>query len=705
MRSQRSLRTLAVELGTFAALAWYVGAHWASGLVASAPGGRVFACVLIAVAVGLILSLADTAPKAPAWALRVGGIVAGLGAGFVAIGLDARYLAPAHWDELGNGLDRGFTALGTAQWPYGGAEPWATLVLLLAIPLVLTTAAAFAFWPNRSLRPFAVVLLVAMFGFAVTEHQFDGELGRGAGLLFFTAAWLWLPRMPERGARTAAAAAGAVLVACIAALPAAARYDDHDPLIDYKSWNPFAAHATTRFDWSHDYGPIDWPRDGTTLMYVRAAERNYWKLETLGAFVEDHWVRSGFGRGVIPLLPTPYNVVWETDLRVTISDLDTDVVPIAGTAIEVNGVDGDILPNEDGTIEAVAERPEEGDTYFVEAYVPEPTPRQMRAAPPGVPYSLLGDTQVDHLAPAYDRVARLAKRLARGEPTTYDVVRAVQDHLRTEYVYDERPPQHRYPLPAFLFRDRAGYCQHFSGAMALMLRMLGIPARVAAGFTPGSYNADTKEYRVRDLDAHSWVEVWFQGIGWVPFDPTPSVAPADAQAGVNSPSASGGQATAGEVPDVPNAPDSASPAGGGAEGGAHPGGAVLETWMAFAAIALIAMTVLVGSGVRRMLPHRTGLQAEEAEIAALRRVLARTGESAASRLTLQQLEARLGHTADPAAVRYLRMLRERRYGAHGGRMPDGPARRHLRRALVRGLGVRVKLGALVAMPPPLFRRG
>jgi transglutaminase-like putative cysteine protease len=160
--------------------------------------------------------------------------------------------------------------------------------------------------------------------------------------------------------------------------------------------------------------------------------------------------------------------------------------------------------------------------------------------------------------------------------------------------------------------------------MALMLRTLGIPARVAAGFTPGSYNADTKEYRVRDLDAHSWVDVWFEGIGWVPFDPTPSVAPAEAQSDVNAASASGGPAAAGEVPDVPAAPDPASPADGGrTEGGAHPGGAVLETWMAFAAIALLAVAGLAALGALRLLPHRSGMEAEEAEIAALRRVLSR----------------------------------------------------------------------------------
>jgi hypothetical protein len=66
---------------------------------------------------------------------------------------------------------------------------------------------------------------------------------------------------------------------------------------------------------------------------------------------------------------------------------------------------------------------------------------------------------------------------------------------------------------------KTGYCQHFAGAMALMLRLLGIPARVAAGFLPGVYHGDF--WQVTDHDAHTWVEVWFRGFGWLPFDPTP----------------------------------------------------------------------------------------------------------------------------------------------------------------------------------------
>ena len=110
-------------------------------------------------------------------------------------------------------------------------------------------------------------------------------------------------------------------------------------------------------------------------------------------------------------------------------------------------------------------------------------------------------------APMYEQ----ALELTRDQPTAYDAVKSVELWLQDNFTYSERVPTHPIPLMGFLEEDKRGYCQQFSGTMALMLRMSGIPARVAAGFSPGSYNKDTREYRVRDLDAHSWVEVWFTG--------------------------------------------------------------------------------------------------------------------------------------------------------------------------------------------------
>ena len=87
----------------------------------------------------------------------------------------------------------------------------------------------------------------------------------------------------------------------------------------------------------------------------------------------------------------------------------------------------------------------------------------------------------------------------------------------------------RATLDGFLFDAKQGYCQQYSGAMALLLRMAGIPARVVTGFSTGATDTKTGEYVVRDFDAHSWVEVYYPDWGWITFDPTPADSPARSQ--------------------------------------------------------------------------------------------------------------------------------------------------------------------------------
>ena len=77
------------------------------------------------------------------------------------------------------------------------------------------------------------------------------------------------------------------------------------------------------------------------------------------------------------------------------------------------------------------------------------------------------------------------------------------------------------PIGSFLFVSKKGYCEYFASAMAIMLRTLGVPARLVNGFQTGSYNRFGKDFVVRARDAHSWVEVYFPRYGWIPFDPTP----------------------------------------------------------------------------------------------------------------------------------------------------------------------------------------
>ena len=115
--------------------------------------------------------------------------------------------------------------------------------------------------------------------------------------------------------------------------------------------------------------------------------------------------------------------------------------------------------------------------------------------------------------------------MAGGARSPYAAAVALERWFRLGggFIYDQHPPRSRGvpPLVDFVANTQRGYCQHFSGAMALMLRYLGIPARVAAGFTSGRYDKKAGQWVVSDRNAHTWVEVWFRGWGWLPFDPTP----------------------------------------------------------------------------------------------------------------------------------------------------------------------------------------
>jgi hypothetical protein len=128
----------------------------------------------------------------------------------------------------------------------------------------------------------------------------------------------------------------------------------------------------------------------------------------------------------------------------------------------------------------------------------------------------------------YGPVAALARQLAAGASTQLDVVARVERYLRDggRFRYTTNLPEPGLsPLADFLLRDHAGDCQHFAGAAALLLRLAGVPTRVVAGFATGEPQPDGR-FEVRDVDAHAWIEVYFQGYGWVPFNPTPAAAQA-----------------------------------------------------------------------------------------------------------------------------------------------------------------------------------
>lgn len=121
------------------------------------------------------------------------------------------------------------------------------------------------------------------------------------------------------------------------------------------------------------------------------------------------------------------------------------------------------------------------------------------------------------------RIPELARQITRSENNPYDRAVALEYYLRRNFAYTlnltGRASQD--PLAHFLFESRAGHCEYFASAMAVMLRTLGIPSREVNGFLPGEFNDVGGDYIVRASDAHSWVEAYFPGSGWITFDPTP----------------------------------------------------------------------------------------------------------------------------------------------------------------------------------------
>lgn len=742
-------RSLTIRVAVFAALGTFCASHWAT-LVTDPPRLRALAVVLVAAAGGAALALTARAARRRTWAGRVVrpavAVVTGA-ATLVAAGLPVRLLVPSGWTELADGLALGFAGLRTVQFPYAGGDDWVGLTILLAVPVILTIAAALTFWPARraggALRGTGLVLLLALYAVAAAEHEMSGALARGSLLFVLIAAWLFLPRVSRADAVLAGVA---VLGAALVSVPPAARLDRAEPWVNYSSWNWFGEVDGVTYDWNHSYGPIQWPRDGDVLLRVQSKRSHYWRAATLGHFDGIRWVATpGVTGGTAGVeLPVPPEPRWAEKVRVSVGALTSSQLISPGAVSSAVGT-GPLLRSGDGTARLTAGPLEEGDAYTVNAYAPDPSAQEMRAAPAVIPAVIRRYTAIDLprrdessgladgssgiqpegwtialaqpggagggtpgaerevLASPYARVYELARRLTASAPTTYDAVKRIEAHLQQNYDYGERPPERAYPLAAFLFEDRRGYCQQFSGAMALMLRMNGIPARVAAGFTPGSYNRETGEYRVRDLDAHSWVEVYFEGLGWVPFDPTPSAAPAESQLGGPDIDSAANRDSGDPNPDSGTPiPDRAGDAGAGAAGGNGEGG---RAWLV--AVALVGLGTLAGGGLvlRSRMRTRWRLSADpDAPLYELRRALERLGYDIAPGTTLAELERRLAEEAGPGAARYVRRLNDGRYARVPARTPGRSARRALRRALTARLGWMGRVRGYRALPPRIGAR-
>ena len=159
--------------------------------------------------------------------------------------------------------------------------------------------------------------------------------------------------------------------------------------------------------------------------------------------------------------------------------------------------------------------------YLVDSRLQRPDPVELRSAAGEIPPAIAAMyLQLPERLEA--GVGDLARQVTVGATAPFDQVVAIERHLVDQYGYStEGGHDPTRPLESFLFDRKEGHCEYFASAMALMLRTLGVPARPANGFFGGVYNSFGRFYTVRQADAHSWVEVYFAGYGWVTFDPTP----------------------------------------------------------------------------------------------------------------------------------------------------------------------------------------
>ena len=170
----------------------------------------------------------------------------------------------------------------------------------------------------------------------------------------------------------------------------------------------------------------------------------------------------------------------------------------------------------------VSRKPQsEGDSYVVVSSIPDVTETQLKTASTEYP---------DHITTRYlqipdtvpQRVFDLAEEVTVGLDNPYDIAKALERHLRG-YKYNDQIPG---PKPGqdgidyFLFEEQQGYCNYYASSMAIMLRHLGIPARLSVGYATGEQQPQTGLYRLRNNDAHVWVEVYFPKYGWIEFEPT-----------------------------------------------------------------------------------------------------------------------------------------------------------------------------------------
>ncbi len=279
----------------------------------------------------------------------------------------------------------------------------------------------------------------------------------------------------------------------------------------------------------------------TPFMIVQSPRPLYWRAAVYDEYTGRGWVNSDRASATWPAgeyWPVPVFDAAQ-DITQTVKPMQSGEfrvyaagqpiwanIPVAADVTYIGMMRGGVMVSglaEPSTIRALrAVPPSTG--YTVISSVPTVSAGRLRAAGTNYPLWVL-DRYLDLPESLPSRVVDLAREITAGATNPYDACAAIESYLRREYKYNqsvEAPPPGVDAVDYFLFVSKTGYCDYYASAMVVMLRAIGIPARIAAGYTSGNWDANRQGYVVLYSDAHSWPEVFFPNYGWIVFEPTAS---------------------------------------------------------------------------------------------------------------------------------------------------------------------------------------
>ncbi len=584
--------------------------------------------------------------------------------------------------------------------------PELRLVLVTVVYCVSGMASFFGLGLRRPVMGMSLALL--LLGFSFTVDTIPRLAALAVIFLVLAACVLALARSLER--RTwrlrdavpgvlVGGAGAALAVLLLGAAPSAAA----TPWQDWRTWNPFnQGSAVYSFNWLQDYPKLLSPMNDAVIMRVEAIKPTYWRANALDQFTGNAWVASqdflqdlqrgtpdgGTGQAgaftwSVPA-PTPRVSGTATTERFRLRSVYTNYFFTGGDPVSLT-MDQDVTirmndtralhvvnalgPSLDYTLRAVIPKITPAALVALGRNYPEGMERYLALPFPAAAQVRSEDGETGWRAAVQDLpggaqwldLYKVNQTMIGDATDPYQIALKLEGYLRRNFEYTLTPPTSDYssPFAAFLFDTRAGYCQHFAGAMAMLLRFNGIPSRVAVGFTSGEL-ISAGVFSVAANNAHAWVEAYFPTAGWVAFDPTPGrnlpyPGASSTSPGFRDPfltSSSGSSTTTTEpLPDKGSTGTTADPATTGQSGRSFLARAPWFPWVLGIVVILAAWPTGRRLWRERALRRGTLTQRFAASLHLVRASLAAYGMAATRSSTFEDtldfIEGHLGLTCDP----------------------------------------------------------